>query len=262
MGSVGGVAADIWPQRPDMAQSFVGLSFDDVSLGTALDHLAARGAEAPFAYVVTPNVDHVVRLTEVEPSSELAAAYRYAWMCLCDSRVLSLLARLRGIRLEVVSGSDLVADLLSRGFDEGDRIALVGSNKAGAAWLRSAHPSVRIFHHAPPMGLLTDEDALSSAVEFIISSKARYALLAVGSPQQELLAYRALVSGRAIGTGLCIGASIDFITGHRRRAPHWMRRLCLEWLHRLISDPRRLWKRYLVTGPRIFGIVLRSRGSD
>ena len=61
------------------------------------------------------------------------------------------------------------------------------------------------------------------------------------------------------GTGLCIGASVEFVTGAKRRAPRWMQRLGVEWLHRLLSEPGRLWRRYLVEGPRIFAMAWRWR---
>ena len=80
-------------------------------------------------------------------------------------------------------------------------------------------------------------------------------LLAVGSPQQEVLAGRIAAAGGATGCALCIGASLDFIAGRQRRAPRVVQRLGLEWAHRLASQPGRLWRRYLVDGPRIFRLA-------
>jgi exopolysaccharide biosynthesis WecB/TagA/CpsF family protein len=59
----------------------------------------------------------------------------------------------------------------------------------------------------------------------------------------------------------CIGAALEFITGQTKRAPVLARRLGLEWAHRLLTDPRRLWRRYLVEGPAIFLLALRWRKS-
>ena len=64
-------------------------------------------------------------------------------------------------------------------------------------------------------------------------------------------------AGDATGCGLCIGASLDFITGRQRRAPRVVQRLGLEWAHRLASQPGRLWRRYLVDGPKIFRLARR-----
>jgi N-acetylglucosaminyldiphosphoundecaprenol N-acetyl-beta-D-mannosaminyltransferase len=61
-----------------------------------------------------------------------------------------------------------------------------------------------------------------------------------------------MTRGASRGVGLCIGASVDFVLGDRPRAPRWVQRLNLEWAFRLASEPARLWRRYLVEGPRIF----------
>jgi exopolysaccharide biosynthesis WecB/TagA/CpsF family protein len=95
-----------------------------------------------------------------------------------------------------------------------------------------------------------------------MASAARFILIAVGSPQQELIAAAICDMPDARGTGLCIGAAIDYLAGRERRAPRWMRRLALEWLHRLLVNPARMWRRYLVDGPRIFLLAWRFRKSS
>ena len=67
-----------------------------------------------------------------------------------------------------------------------------------------------------------------------------------------MVAIDALESGHAKGLGLCVGASLDFLAGKVKRAPAWMQKTRLEWLYRLASEPKRMWKRYLVEGPKIF----------
>ena len=88
---------------------------------------------------------------------------------------------------------------------------------------------------------------------------ARFIFLAVGSPRQEMLAAAIQATGRATGIGLCIGASLEFIAGAQPRAPAWMQRTGLEWLHRLGRDPRRLARRYLIDSPAILPMLLRER---
>jgi exopolysaccharide biosynthesis WecB/TagA/CpsF family protein len=80
----------------------------------------------------------------------------------------------------------------------------------------------------------------------------------VGAPQQEAVAHALRIRGRARGLALCVGASLNFITGAERRAPQWMQRAGLEWLYRLSQDPRRLANRYLVRGPRFFAQLARA----
>src|SRR6185436_2589093 len=86
----------------------------------------------------------------------------------------------------------------------------------------------------------------------------RYCLLAVGSPQQEFVAYCLKQRGAARGLALCIGASVDFLTGKERRAPRAWQALGCEWLYRLLQSPRRMAYRYLVRGPRIFALLHRT----
>src|SRR4051794_37656186 len=107
------------PNSPATKQSaalpiteFASVTFDNLGMSAVKDLLRVRPAEAAFSYVCTPNVDHVVRINR-QPDF-YAPLYRDAWLCLCDSRVLRLLARITlGINIPVVPGSDLVAELFS-----------------------------------------------------------------------------------------------------------------------------------------------------
>src|SRR5438552_8979424 len=112
------------------------------------------------------------------------------------------------------------------------------------------------------MGLSSNPEALQSAAVFVAASDARFAFIAVGSPQQEMIAKEAREHPGASGIALCIGASLDFVVGRQKRAPRLLQALGLEWAHRLATNPRRLWRRYLVDGVRIFPIWFRWRASS
>jgi N-acetylglucosaminyldiphosphoundecaprenol N-acetyl-beta-D-mannosaminyltransferase len=84
-------------------------------------------------------------------------------------------------------------------------------------------------------------------------------LLCVGCPAQELIARQLAELGCKSGIALCVGASIDFLTGARVRAPLWMQKLGLEWAYRLAQEPARLWRRYLVQSPKILRIFMATR---
>jgi N-acetylglucosaminyldiphosphoundecaprenol N-acetyl-beta-D-mannosaminyltransferase len=238
---------------------YLGLSFEQLDEEAVAALLRGRRAGMGFAYLVTPNVDHVVRLSKLAPDSEERRAYRAAAWRLCDSRVLALLAGFQGIRLPVVPGSDLTARLLRDIIEPGDRIALIGGQEGDVAMLAGLRPDIDVVQHIPPPGLREDRAARAAAARFAADSGARFVLIAVGSPQQELIAAEIGDRPGARGTALCIGASVDFIVGRANRAPRWMRRLALEWLHRLLSDPRRLWRRYVVEGPKILLLAWRFR---
>jgi UDP-N-acetyl-D-mannosaminuronic acid transferase (WecB/TagA/CpsF family) len=103
------------------------------------------------------------------------------------------------------------------------------------------------------MNFIRDAAAVEACLREIEAlSPFRFCFLAIGSPQQEIIALKLKERGTARGLALCIGASINFVTGVERRAPIWMQQLGFEWLFRLSQNPRRMAKRYLVRGPRIF----------
>lgn len=213
--------------------------------------------EGGFKYVVTPNVHHLVRLLE-DPAT-MQPLYERAWCVFCDSRVLSCLARFSGRRLPVVTGSDLTAQLLARAAEQRLEIALVGPTAAACATLGKRYPGLNIVFHTPPMGFIKSDHEVQKCVDFVAKAQAPLIFLAVGMPQQEILARHIADHPQVRGVGLCIGASIDFLTGKQRRAPVWLQKMGLEWLHRFLSDPRRLASRYLVACPRIFYLVYLKR---
>lgn len=235
---------------------FLGLEYDRLSFDAVILRLASVCAVSPYSYIVTPNVDHVIRLSS---SPDLAAIYRQAALCLCDSRVLKLLARLGGVRLPLVAGSDLTHALMTDVVQPGDRLAIVGATPQLVNTLRAKLPDVEILHYVAPMGLREDAVARQTAAAFVTAAQARFTFFAVGSPQQEMIARDVLCFGQATGIGLCIGASLEFLTGDQKRAPRILQLTGLEWAHRLASNPSRMWRRYLVDGMAIFPLFVRSR---
>lgn len=230
------------------------LNLDDYDLQDFLPLAAAYG-QATFDYVVTPNIDHLIRYIDDPGFREL---YAQAGYILLDSRLLArILSRTRGLRPRVCPGSDLTAGLFGV-IAPRDRIVLIGASDQQAQALRQIYSLENLQHYNPPMGFIRDPAAVEATLRFIEGhSPFRYCFLAVGCPQQEKLACALKQRGVARGLGLCIGASINFLTGAERRAPMWMQRCSLEWLYRLLQDPGRLARRYLVRGPRIFALLPR-----
>lgn len=230
---------------------------DDYDLETFAPLAASFGQER-FGYVVTPNVDHLVRYYE---DATFREHYRNADYVLLDSRFAARLLRLvKGVRLRVCTGSELTARLFSRVVTSSDRVVLIGGTPEQASTIQMLYGLANVHHHNPPMGFAHNPEAIEECVQFIESrSPFRFCFLAVGSPQQEALAALLQARGIARGLALCVGASLNFITGNEKRAPQWMQQMTLEWLYRLVQDPRRLAARYLVRSPRFFGYLRRSR---
>ncbi len=234
---------------------FIDVDFTASGAGDVISALRTRDPDAPFAYIVTPNVDHIVRLQRSR--SDLWPVYRGAWMTLCDSRVLARMASRIGLALPVLPGSDLTARMFDQVIDPDDRIAIVGGHADEIGALAPRYGLQDVHHYDPPMGFIRNPVEVARAIRFVVDVQARYVFLAVGSPQQELLAYAIARAGEATGIGLCVGASLDFLTGVQERAPDAMQRFAVEWLYRLATNPRRLSRRYLVDGPEIFQIARR-----
>jgi exopolysaccharide biosynthesis WecB/TagA/CpsF family protein len=237
--------------------ALLGLDFASLDATEAASRIAGRPADAPFGYVVTPNADHFVRVSR---DAELLRIYRGAMLCLLDSRVVSGVAHLLALPApKVSSGSDLTACLLAHHLRPGERITIVGLSPAWLPALVARCGLAPPAHYHPPMGFERDPAALAAAVAFVLSNPARFIFLAVGSPRQECLAAAIAAAGGATGTGLCTGASLEFLSGARRRAPAFMRRAGLEWLFRLATDPVRLFRRYMIESPVVIALLLRQR---
>ena len=237
--------------------SLLGLELADLDADAAAAAIAARPANGPFGYVVTPNADHYARLAR-EPS--LLPIYRGALLRLCDSRVIARTARLFGLPTpRVATGSDVTEALLTRHLHPGERLTIVGLDPSYLPALVAKCGLTPPAHHNPPMGFEHDPAAFARAVAFVVAHPTRFVFLAVGSPRQERLAAAIAATGQATGTGLCIGAGLEFLAGAKRRAPRWMQRAGLEWLARLVADPMRLSRRYLIDCPWVFRLLWRER---
>lgn len=226
----------------DRRQYFLGAPFDPIRKEAVLGLLDNCSSLARFRYVVTPNVDHVVRLSG---NAGLAPYYDQAWLSLCDSRPISRLARFLSLDLPLVTGSDLTSALFNSVVRDGDKITLLAANWEIVRALERAYPRFCFRAKVPPEAVCSNPAALMDCVDFAAREPARFVFIAIGSPQSEKIAHAIMLHPEGRGIGFCVGAGLEFLTGAKRRAPVWMRHAGLEWLHRLASDPRRLWRRYV-----------------
>lgn len=236
------------------------LAIDNYALDEFCALLQAEDTTDALQYVVTPNVDHIIRYCD-EP--DFRRFYQGASYVLLDSRFLAKL--LRWARKwpkppQACPGSDLTATIFLRLLRPQDRVLLIGGSEIQAAVLRDRFGLADFHHFNPPMGFIRDAEATETCLKWIERlGPFRFCFVAVGSPQQEQLAFMLKQRNHARGIVLCVGASINFLTGTERRAPLWMQHLGVEWLFRLLQSPRRLAHRYLLRGPRIFWLLSRMQ---
>ena len=221
-------------------------------------------ASAPFdrcRYVVTPNVDHTVLLQERQ---DLRDAYHEASLVLADGWPVVAASRLVGKPLpERVPGSDLVPLLMKRALpDRPLRVFLLGAaagvGERAARHIRREYQGVDIVGvHSPPLGFERDEDENNRILYLVEQTAPDVLVVGLGAPKQELWVHANRDRLKA-KVALCVGATIDFLAGEKARAPRWLQRLGLEWLHRMLSDPRRLVKRYARDARTFPGLVWRE----
>ena len=202
----------------------------------------SRGAAC--RYVVTPNVDHAVMF---QHRGDLREAYADAALVLADGLPLVVASRLfRKSLPERVAGSDLVPQLFASATPL--RVFLLGATpgvaEIAAHRIRMQWPSVHVVGtHSPPLGFETDAAENERILAAVAAAQPDLLIVGFGAPKQELWVHKHCQQLQA-KVAICAGATIDFLAGHRRRSPVWMRRAGLEWLHRVASEPGRLAGRY------------------
>jgi N-acetylglucosaminyldiphosphoundecaprenol N-acetyl-beta-D-mannosaminyltransferase len=213
--------------------------------------------------MVTHNLDHLRRL-RTDP--EFRRICDGADLRVADGMPVVWAAALRGTPLPArVAGSSLMEPLAGAAAAAGKSVFLLGgmpgTADAAADELRRLHPSLRVAGTAcPPVGFERDAEYVAGLRRQLADSGADIVFVALGSPKQEVLAdahHDVLPRAWWIGVGI----SFSFLCGDVQRAPRWMQRAGLEWVHRLAQEPRRLARRYLVDGvPYALRLMLRSAG--
>lgn len=198
----------------------------------------------PFA-IATINVDHLQRLGE---DAVFRRAYGAHDLICADGNPIVWLSKIAKKPVALVPGSDLVVPLMQEAVAADVPVALVGANDDSLAKaadrLRELVPGLRVaLCHAPGFPFDPDGPEGAEIIEKLRASGARLCLLALGAPRQERFAIRARDALGDVGFA-SIGAGLDFLSGHQQRAPKALRSIKMEWLWRMLSNPRRLAGRY------------------
>ena len=243
----------------------MGLPFDAIDEKT-LVRLVVEGASAgEGGWVVTPNLDILRRFRSCHESRDLilAASHRVA-----DGQPIVWASRLAGMPLpERVTGSDLARSLTGAAARAGLSMFLLGGNPgvaaAAARRLRLRFPGhLQVESHCPPFGFGEDSDELERIRAMLLRTRPALVLVGLGFPKQERLIHA--LRTELPGTWFVgVGIALSFLAGEQPRAPAGVQRLGLEWLYRLVHEPRRLFRRYIVQdvpfAPILLGWALACR---
>jgi N-acetylglucosaminyldiphosphoundecaprenol N-acetyl-beta-D-mannosaminyltransferase len=223
------------------------------------DSVAGRGG-----WVVTPNVD-IMRALRRDPT--LRAMVSSATIVVPDGMPLLWAARLRGTPLpQRVTGASLIWSISAAAAERGRSVYLLGGApgvpEAAAAALAAGCRGLRVAGtDSPPMGFDDDPELLAAVLRSVTDAAPDIVFCGLGFPRQERLIVR-LREAHPQAWYVGCGAAIPFAAGAFERAPQWMQHAGLEWVHRLLTEPRRLVRRYLVDDLPYAGALLARAARD
>ena len=237
-----------------------GIPFHAITEGQCIEHISAELSAGRGGWVVTPNIDHLRRLTHHE---ELRELYSGATLAVADGMPLVWAARLQRTPLPCrVAGSSLIWSLSEAAARMNGRLYLLGGEpgtaEVAARVLEQRFPGLVVAGtDSPPMGFENDTERMMQLVDGLVAAEPDIIFVGLGSPKQEWL-IRKLREVLPSAWWMGVGISFNFVAGRMKRAPLWMQRTGLEWVHRLVQEPRRLGRRYLIEDvPFTVGLLLR-----
>jgi N-acetylglucosaminyldiphosphoundecaprenol N-acetyl-beta-D-mannosaminyltransferase len=234
----------------------LGVPIDNLSMNDFLHNLH-KGT------VFTPNVDHLMNARKYK---DFGQAYSIADYKLCDSQILFFASRFLGSPIvEKISGSDLFPAFYQHHKENPDiTIFLLGglgtsSQKARENINKKINRNIVVEAYSPPFGFDQDKEESLQIVRRINESEATVLAIGVGAPKQEkwISQYRQYLT--SVNIIFAIGATIDFEAGLVPRAPQVVSTMGVEWLYRMMMEPKRLWKRYLINDLPFIWLLLKQK---
>jgi N-acetylglucosaminyldiphosphoundecaprenol N-acetyl-beta-D-mannosaminyltransferase len=245
--------------------SLLGLRVDRVDQQALLDKIFGSLARGEGGWVVTANLDFI-RHNAID--AQARALYGQADLCVADGMPLVWAARLQGQPVpERVAGSTLVHHLVARAAAEGRSLYMLGgtdsANQHAAERIQALHPTLRLCgRSSPSVASPPNAGDIQHLADALLALRPDIVLVGLGSPKQEqiIAALRPLLPQTWM---MGVGITFSFMAGEVHRAPVWVQRIGLEWMHRMFQNPSRLMKRYLVEDLpfafRLFASALATR---
>ena len=241
----------------------LGIEIDNIFKTEALQVIEKLVKNNKPSLIVTPNVDVLMNLQRDEEYREI---YKKASLVLTDGVPLLWASRFLGTPIkEKISGSDIFDDICKLGAEKGYKLFFMGGREGAASHaaeiMRSKYPKIKIVGiDSPPVGFENDKNEMDRIKKLIKKTKPDILFLGLGSPKQEKWYNRYSVE-LGIPVTMGIGITFEYTSGMVKRAPVWMQKIGLEWFFRLMMEPKRLWRRYLINDSGFFWLVLKQKFS-
>lgn len=246
---------------PKNRQKFMNTYIDNVTKKEAIEHIEYCINNRIIGQVITPNVDQIVRIEWDQYFREICENCE---LLLVDGHPLLWTAKLYGHPFkEKICGSDLVPELCKVAAEKGYSVFFLGAApgvaKKASDRMKLEFPDLNIVGvYSPPIGFEKDKDEIVKINNMLRESNADMLFVGMGVPKQDIFIYENMDKYK-IPMSFSIGGTIDFIAGEQKRAPYWIRKIGFEWLYRLIMDPKRMFKRYIIDDRNFFGLVWKYR---
>lgn len=238
------------------------IKIDNVGLKEACEKVIGLSKQKEsYSYVVTPNVDHVMK---VQTDLEFKEIYNQASLVLADGQPLIWASRfLKQPLKEKVSGSDLFPLVCKMAARENLKVFFLGGQEGvaeeAARRLQMKFPGLAVSGvYSPPFGFEKDRMENDKIVSLIREGKPDILFVGLGAPKQEKWISRNLKAAQ-VPVALGIGASFDFEAGTIQRAPVWMQKSGMEWFWRFSREPKRLFKRYFIDDSKFFLLLFKEK---
>lgn len=236
---------------------FMNTYIDNLTADEAVKYIEKCIQDRKIGHVITPNVDQIIRIEKDNYFKEICDN---AELLLVDGHPLMWIAKYyKKPFKEKICGSDLVPKLCEVAAKKGYSVFFLGAApgvaEKAAENLIKEYPELNVAGtYSPPLGFENDKDEIKKINDILLKSKADMLFVGMGVPKQDIFIYENKDNYK-IPMSFSIGGAIDFIAGKQKRAPKWISNIGMEWFYRLVNDPRRMFKRYIVDDMRIFKLV-------
>ncbi|MBB5185709.1 N-acetylglucosaminyldiphosphoundecaprenol N-acetyl-beta-D-mannosaminyltransferase [Faecalicoccus acidiformans] len=233
---------------------FLNTYIDNVTMSEAVEYIDTMIQHKKKGYVVTPNVDFIVRM---EKDVQFQKIVENADLIVTDGKPLIWISKkIKTPIKEKISGSDLSPNIFRLAAKKGYTVFLLGGKEGVAEKAKMnmelKYPGINIVGvYSPPFGFEKNLKEVNRINEMINNLSPDILLVCLGSPKQEMFIAKNINKYEAC-VSLAVGATIDFEAGTIKRAPKWISNIGMEWFYRFLKEPKRLFKRYFVDDMKIF----------